>query len=111
MLADIAECHKSREPEATVYGRKERVSALSATAGLPVGDDNGEQARGNPVDKRTDVWAFGCVLFEMLTGKQSFVGETASDTLAGILKSEPEWDVLPETLPFQVERVLRRCSS
>jgi len=68
-----------------------------------------EQARGKEVDRRADIWAFGVILFEMLTGSQLFVGETASDTLAGILKSEPEWDQLPAGLPFQVERVLRRC--
>ena len=68
-----------------------------------------EQARGHEVDRRADIWAFGVILFEMLTGKQTFVGETASDTLAGILKSEPEWERLPDELPFQVERVLRRC--
>lgn len=68
-----------------------------------------EQARGKEVDRRADIWAFGVILFEMLTGKQTFVGETATDTLAGILKSEPEWDALPTGLPFQVQRVLRRC--
>jgi len=70
-----------------------------------------EQARGKDVDRRADIWAFGVILFEMLTGKQLFAGETASDTLAGILKSEPDWDQLPAGLPFQVERVLRRCLS
>ena len=68
-----------------------------------------EQARGKEVDRRADIWAFGVVLFEMLSGRQVFAGETASDTLAGILKSDPEWDRLPDDLPFQVERVLRRC--
>jgi Tol biopolymer transport system component len=68
-----------------------------------------EQARGREVDRRADIWAFGVILFEMLTGRQTFVGETASDTLAGILKSEPEWERLPAGLPPQVERVLRRC--
>ena len=68
-----------------------------------------EQARGKEVDRRADIWAFGVILFEMLTGKQLFLGETASDTLAGILKSEPEWDDLPTGLPFQLDRVLRRC--
>ena len=58
-----------------------------------------EQARGKEVDRRTDIWAFGVILFEMLTGHQLFVGETASDTLAGILKSEPDWDQLPADLP------------
>ncbi len=68
-----------------------------------------EQARGKEVDRRADIWAFGVILFEMLTGKQLFVGETASDTLAGILKSDPQWEELPSDLPFQVDRVLRRC--
>jgi len=68
-----------------------------------------EQARGKEVDRRADIWAFGVILFEMLTGKQLFVGETMSDTLAGILKTDPDWDDLPKDLPFQVERVLRRC--
>ena len=53
-----------------------------------------EQARGKEVDRRTDIWAFGLLLFEMLSGKQIFVGETASDTLAGILKSDPDWKQL-----------------
>jgi len=68
-----------------------------------------EQARGKEVDRRADIWAFGAILFEMLTGRQLFAGETVSDTLADILKSEPEWERLPVGLPYQVERVLRRC--
>jgi Tol biopolymer transport system component len=68
-----------------------------------------EQARGREVDRRADIWAFGVILFEMLTGRRLFEGETASDTLAGILKSEPDWTSLPAALPFQVDRVLRRC--
>ena len=68
-----------------------------------------EQARGKPVDKRTDVWAFGCVLFEMLAGKRAFEGETVSDTLAAILKKEPDWAALPEQTPRRVRRILRKC--
>jgi serine/threonine protein kinase len=54
-----------------------------------------EQARGKPVDKRTDIWAFGCVLFEMLTGRRPFDGETLTDTVAAIVKNEPDWRALP----------------
>ena len=70
-----------------------------------------EQARGKEVDRRADIWAFGVVLFEMLTGRRPFAGETTSDTLAGILNSEPDWDSLPRGLPHQVDCVLRRCLS
>jgi Tol biopolymer transport system component len=68
-----------------------------------------EQARGLSVDRRTDIWAFGVLLFEMLTGRRLFEGETVTDTLAGILKTDPDWASLPDNLPHQVERVIRRC--
>ena len=68
-----------------------------------------EQARGQAVDKRTDIWAFGCVLFEMLTGRNAFAGETVSDTLAAILEREPPWTALPDTTPPAVRRLLQRC--
>jgi Tol biopolymer transport system component len=68
-----------------------------------------EQARGQNVDKRSDIWAFGCVLFEMLTGQVAFPGETASDTIARILEREPDWSALPPTTPLAVRRVLFRC--
>ena len=68
-----------------------------------------EQARGKTVDKRADIWAFGCVLFEMLTGRSTFTGETVSDTLAAILRAEPEWDTLPADTPDAVVAIMRRC--
>jgi serine/threonine protein kinase len=69
-----------------------------------------EQARGKPVDRRADVWAFGCVLFEMLTGKQAFeTGETVSDAVAAILKNEPDWNALPADTPAHIRTLLRRC--
>ena len=68
-----------------------------------------EQARGKPVDKRTDIWAFGCVLFEMLTGRRAFRGETPSDTIAAVLEREPDWSRLPDATPLRIRRVLRRC--
>jgi tetratricopeptide (TPR) repeat protein len=68
-----------------------------------------EQARGKPVDKRTDIWAFGCVLYEMLTGRAPFAGETLTDTLAAIIEREPDWRALPDATPVGVRRLLRRC--
>jgi serine/threonine-protein kinase len=69
-----------------------------------------EQARGKPVDRRTDVWAFGCVLFEMLTGKHAFEpGETVSDAIASVLTREPDLTTLPAGTPPPIRRLLRRC--
>jgi Tol biopolymer transport system component len=68
-----------------------------------------EQARGKQVDKRTDLWAFGCVLYEMLTGLAAFTRETTTETLAAILDSEPNWQTLPATLPSGVRRLIERC--
>ena len=68
-----------------------------------------EQARGNPVDKRSDVWSFGCVFFETLAGRRAFNGETASDCIAAILEHEPEWKALPAATPNAAKQLLRRC--
>jgi len=68
-----------------------------------------EQARGKPVDKRSDIWAFGCVLYEMLSGRMAFQGETTSDTIAAVLEREPDWATLPATTPASVRTMLRRC--
>ncbi|MEK6322623.1 MAG: protein kinase [Acidobacteriota bacterium] len=68
-----------------------------------------EQAKGKSVDKRSDIWAFGCLLFEMLTGKQTFSGETLTDTLAAVVRAEPDWDALPATTPGVTHRLLLRC--
>ena len=68
-----------------------------------------EQARGRSVDKRADIWAFGCILYECLTGERAFRGETVSDTLVHILKGEPDWKLLPQDTPVNVRNVLQRC--
>jgi Tol biopolymer transport system component len=68
-----------------------------------------QQARGQVVDKRADIWAFGCVLYEMLTGRVAFAGETVSDTIGKILEREPDWSALPATTPAVIQRLLRRC--
>ena len=67
-----------------------------------------EQARGGAVDKRTDVWAFGCVLYQMLTGRVAFAGDTVSDVIAGIIGSESDWSALPAATPRSIRRLLPR---
>src|ERR1700674_558576 len=68
-----------------------------------------EQARGKAVDKRTDIWAFGAVLYELLTGRQAFHGETTTEILAAVLRGEPDWQALPAATPAKVRDLLRRC--
>ena len=68
-----------------------------------------EQARGRPVDNRTDIWAFGCVLYEMLSGRRAFAGETLSDTIAAILDDDPNWSRLPRDTPRAARRLMQRC--
>ncbi len=88
------------------------MSAQATQAGVILGTAaymSPEQARGKPVDKRADIWAFGVVLFEMLSGKQLFAGETVSDVLAAVLTREPDWNSLPSATPTGVTRALRRC--
>ncbi len=94
-------------------GANEAASTVMATRdGIVLGTApymSPEQARGKPVDKRTDVWAFGCVLYEMLTGRRAFGGETASDAMSAVLERDPDWHRLPDATPAHVRRLLRRC--
>ena len=88
------------------------LTARATEAGMILGTAaymSPEQARGKAVDKRTDIWAFGCVLFEMLTGHRAFEGDTVSDTLASVLRSDPNWSLLPASLPSHVRALLLRC--
>ena len=83
----------------------------SAVEGVIVGTAaymSPEQARGQTVDKRTDIWAFGCVLYEMLMGRSVFAGETISDTIAAIIERQPDLNALPPTTPSGIVRLLRR---
>src|SRR6202049_2266276 len=68
-----------------------------------------EQARGKAVDKRTDIWAFGCVLYELLTGKAAFHGEDVTDILAAVVRAEPDWNVLPANISPSIRVLLQRC--
>ena len=68
-----------------------------------------EQARGKAVDRRTDVWAFGCCLYEALTGRRTFEGETHTDRIAAILSRDPDWGALPPQTPPRIRDLLRRC--
>src|SRR6516164_15147 len=89
------------------------ISRLATMQGVLLGTAaymSPEQAKGKAVDRRADIWAFGCVLYEMLTGKQAFTGETVTDTLASIIKEEPDWKLLPAATPMRVRVLLQRCS-
>jgi eukaryotic-like serine/threonine-protein kinase len=88
------------------------ITSAGTRAGMILGTAaymSPEQARGRAVDRRTDIWAFGCVLYEMLTAKQAFAGETISDTIAAVLRSEPDYAALPAGTPSRIRDLLRRC--
>jgi Tol biopolymer transport system component len=89
----------SISPTLTIEGTRAGVILGTAAYMSP------EQARGKPVDKRADIWAFGCVLYEMLTARPAFTGETITDVLAAVVKNEPDWNAVPE----KVRRLLRQC--
>jgi TolB-like protein/Tfp pilus assembly protein PilF len=100
---DPSEPNLSRSPQFTLGGTREGAILGTAAYMSP------EQARGLRVDTRTDIWAFGCVLYEMLTGRALFLGPTVADTLAAILEREPVWDTLPGATPPVIRRLLQRC--
>ena len=93
----------TQSPTLTIDGTREGMILGTPSYMSP------EQARGKDVDKRTDIWAFGCVLYEMLTGRVAFPGDTVSDTIAKILEREPDWSALPAATPPSIRRLLLRC--
>ena len=101
--ADGSSPDLTQPADATAGGRREGVVMGTAAYMSP------EQASGKAVDRRTDIWAFGVVVFEMVAGQRPFSGETRPETLAAILKSDPEWSHLPQGLPADLRRLLRRC--
>jgi len=103
---------KAGEVPTGVGDRSSALTVMSTTPGLVVGTAaymSPEQANGRDADRGSDVWAFGCVLYEMLTGRRAFEGETTSEVLANVLKSEPAWQRVPPATPDSVRRLLRRA--
>ena len=105
--ADVSATAASLTPTITSPALMTGVGALLGTAAYM----SPEQARGKPADKRSDVWSFGCVLYEMMTGTRVFEDDDIADTLASVLKREPDWNRLPDTLPSAIRVLVRRCLS
>ncbi len=100
---ETSDVDAANSPTITVHGTRQGVILGTAAYMSP------EQARGTRIDKRTDIWAFGCVLFEMLTGKRAFNGETPSDVIAAIIERAPDLSALPVSTPPHIRRVIERC--
>jgi len=99
-------------PSGSDLSRSPTLTAMSTRVGVILGTAaymSPEQAKGKAVDRRADIWSFGAVLFEMLSGRQPFEGETVSETLASVMKDEPDWSALPASTPPRVRDLLRRC--
>lgn len=107
-LAKALEANESRADIST----SPTISVMATNAGVLLGTAgymSPEQAKGKSVDRRTDIWAFGCVFYEMLTGNAAFEGETITDRLAAVVRAEPELEKLPEKTPGSIREMLRRC--
>ncbi|HYR42515.1 MAG TPA: serine/threonine-protein kinase, partial [Terriglobia bacterium] len=104
MSSQTADVNLSNSPTILTSGQTQPNVLLGTAAYM-----SPEQVRGQIADERSDVWAFGCVLYEMLTGQQPFTGETITDLLGGILRVDPDWKALPTGTPSSVRTILRRC--
>jgi len=103
---------KAFAPEASEIDNSPTVSAGPTRAGMILGTPaymSPEQARGRTLDRRTDIWSFGCVLYEALAGRQAFGGDGSSDAMAAVLRGDPDWKALPAGTPPNIRRLLRRC--
>jgi serine/threonine protein kinase len=99
-------------PSTTLSNSPTLLTVAASNAGAILGTAaymSPEQAKGKPVDKRADIWAFGVVLYEILTGRMLFSGETVSETMAAVMMKEPDWHALPENTPTRICELLRRC--
>lgn len=108
-LAKALEAGPDGQPDPSIT---QSPTAMGTAAGVILGTAaymSPEQARGKLVDKRADIWAFGCVLFEMLTARTAFPGDTVSDTIAAILRADPPWESLPEETPSAIQAIAQRC--
>jgi eukaryotic-like serine/threonine-protein kinase len=99
------ETNQDLAPAAIVNGAQSLTGYIAGTPGYM----SPEQARGEEVDERTDIWAFGCLLYELLTGQRAFRGESSQDTIAAVLEREPDWDALPAKVPAKIRELLRQC--
>ena len=100
------------DPAAMDISSSPTITRMATQAGVILGTAaymSPEQAKGKSVDRRADIWAFGCVLYEMLTGSMAFSGETVTDTLAAVIRAEPDWAALPKDTPTHVRVLLQRC--
>ena len=100
------------DPAGSDLSSSPTLTAAATRAGMILGTAgymSPEQSRGKPVDRRADIWAFGCVLYELLTAKRAFDGETVSDVMAAVITNEPNWNLLPQSCPAAIRNLLRRC--